>query len=326
MGFNVGGFEWWEYFIMPWMAGFVGWGTNVLALKMTFLPLEFVGISLFRMKEQPWGLFGWQGIIPTKAEKMASICFELMTKRLLNLKEIFERLDPAKFSEVMEEGLLLLMDQIISEVANEYMPTAWNMLPTTVRDEIIVMADKESNEFLATFMADMQEHIEDVLDIKEMTGIFLKRQTEVSETFARVICVEILHTKAMWDAILTGPLKNNFFAMLRAHSIVFTEKLIGNLKPIAIASMGATKFSEMKETIAEKICQKIPSIIDQSYEYTTEALDTEKTIRVKMQGLSPELFEGVLHPAFEEDELTLILVGGVLGMIVGVLQIFIFMD
>jgi uncharacterized membrane protein YheB (UPF0754 family) len=169
MGFNAGGFEWWEYFIMPWMAGFVGWGTNVLALKMTFLPLEFVGIPLFRMKEQPWGLFGWQGIIPTKAEKMASICFELMTKRLLNLKEIFERLDPDKFSVVMEEGLLLLMDQIINEVANEYMPTAWNMLPTTVRDEIIVMADKESNEFLATFMADMQEHIEDVLDIKEMT-------------------------------------------------------------------------------------------------------------------------------------------------------------
>jgi uncharacterized membrane protein YheB (UPF0754 family) len=114
--------------------------------------------------------------------------------------------------------------------------------------------------------------------------------------------------------------------MLRAHSIVFTEKLIGNLKPIAIASMGATKFSEMKETIAEKICQKIPSIIDQSYEYTTEALDTEKTIRVKMQGLSPELFEGVLHPAFQEDEGTLILVGGVLGMIVGFIQIFIFMN
>jgi uncharacterized membrane protein YheB (UPF0754 family) len=169
MGFNVGNYAWWEYFIMPWMAGFVGWGTNVLALKMTFLPIEYVGISLFRMNEQPWGLFGWQGIIPTKAEKMASICFELMTKRLLNLKEIFERLEPAKFSEVMEEGLLLVMDQIINEVANEYMPNAWSMLPAMVRDEIIVMADRESNEFLATFMADMQEHIEDVLDIKEMT-------------------------------------------------------------------------------------------------------------------------------------------------------------
>jgi uncharacterized membrane protein YheB (UPF0754 family) len=62
-----------------------------------------------------------------------------------------------------------------------------------------------------------------------------------------------------------------------------------------------------------------------SYDYTTEALDLENTIRTTMQKLSPEEFEGVLHPAFEEDEMTLIMVGGFLGMMVGIIQIFIFM-
>ena len=33
-------------------------------------------------------------------------------------------------------------------------------------------------------------------------------------------------------------------------------------------------------------------------------------------------FERVLHPAFEEDELTLIVLGGVVGALVGILQIF----
>jgi uncharacterized membrane protein YheB (UPF0754 family) len=51
-------------------------------------------------------------------------------------------------------------------------------------------------------------------------GLFLQRQSEVSETFARVICVDILHTKAIWERILTGPLSTNFYAMLRAHSIL----------------------------------------------------------------------------------------------------------
>ena len=36
----------------------------------------------------------------------------------------------------------------------------------------------------------------------------------------------------------------------------------------------------------------------------------------------PAEFEGVLHPAFEEDEIQLILLGGVLGAAVGVIQIF----
>jgi len=119
---------------MPFMAGIVGWFTNVLALEMTFRPIEFFGIELFRIRNQPWGLFGWQGIIPTKAEKMASICFDLMTTKLLDIHEIFSRLRPEKFSEVMEDGVLLLMDSIINEVANEYMPTAWQKLPQDVKD------------------------------------------------------------------------------------------------------------------------------------------------------------------------------------------------
>jgi hypothetical protein len=40
-----------------------------------------------------------------------------------------------------------------------------------------------------------------------------------------------------------------------------------------------------------------------------------------MQKLSYAEFEGVLHPAFEEDEILLILVGGLLGLLVGGIQL-----
>lgn len=361
-------------------AGFVGYITNVLALEMTFRPIEFFGPELFRIKNQPWGLFGWQGIIPTKAEKMASVCFDLMTTKLLNLKEIFNRLDPAKFSEVMEDALLLMLDSIVNEVAMKYMPNVWSNLPKEVKDEVVVVMNIESDQFLVTFMEEVKAHIDDILDIKQMTvaacvrekrlvnkifqecgdkefefirrsgfyfgflfgliqmgvfyvydaawvlpvfgflvgwatnwlalkvifrplnphkfgpitvhGIFLKRQKEVSETFARVNCVEILHTKAIWETILTGPLSPNFFAMLRAHSIVFTEKLVGGMKPFAVTAMGSEQFSGMKEEIAKQIADNLPAIMPHSYQYTTEALDMETTIRERMQKLSYPEFEG----------------------------------
>ena len=50
----------------------------------------------------------------------------------------------------------------------------------------------------------------------------------------------------------------------------------------------------------------------------------ENIIRSKLAVLPPEEFEGVLHPAFEEDEIQLIILGGALGAIVGALQILIF--
>ena len=341
---------------------------------------------------------------------MATISFELFTKKLFNMKEIFMRLDPTRFSEVMSDSLLLMMDSIINEVAQQYMPTVWEKLPQAVKDDIIVLADQEGEAFLTDFMKDMQDHVDDVVDIKHMTvqaccqnkelivnifqecgekefvfirrsgfyfgfllgilqmliwfvydapwtlpaagflvgwatnyialkvifrplepqkflcwtlqGIFIKRQKEVSAIFSRVVITEILHVKGIWEAIFTGPLSNNFFAMLRAHTLVFTEKMIAEIKPIAIASLGAEQFACMKEDIAQKVIDKLPSIIDRSYAYTQEALDMENSVREKMQQLTPLEFEGVLHPAFEEDEIELIALGGVLGAIVGFIQLF----
>ena len=153
-------------------------------------------------------------------------------------------------------------------------------------------------------------------------GIFLKRQAEVSKVFARVIMTEILHIKAIWDAIFTGPLSANFFAMLRAHTLVFTDKLVAEIQPLAVASLGADQFAKMKEDIAQKVLDRIPGIIDNSYVYSEKVLDMENTVATKMSEISSAEFEGVLHPAFEEDEIQLILLGGILGALVGVLQIF----
>ena len=46
-------------------------------------------------------------------------------------------------------------------------------------------------------------------------------------------------------------------------------------------------------------------------------MDIRSTLRASLQSLAPEDFEGVLRPVFKEDEMKLILVGGVLGVIVG---------
>jgi uncharacterized membrane protein YheB (UPF0754 family) len=162
-------YAWWDYFTIPWIAAFVGYGTNVLAIEMTFYPYEYWGITLFRIPGEPWGLFGWQGIIPTRAEKMARISFDLMTTRLFNIKEIFHRIDPVEFSKVMEDAMLLLLDSILQEVAVAYMPKVWTTLPQAVKDDLVITSNQEAGGFIADFLRDVQDHIDDVIDVKEMT-------------------------------------------------------------------------------------------------------------------------------------------------------------
>jgi uncharacterized membrane protein YheB (UPF0754 family) len=373
---------WWTYALIPIIAGLVGYGTNVLALWMTFYPFEYRGLNLFRIKSEPWGLFGWQGIIPTRARKMASLCYDLMTNQLFNVREIFNRLDPEKFAAVMSDPVMILLDQVITEVALEYIPSVWKSLPDNVKDDIIVTAHEESSVFLANVMRDMQTNVDDIVDLKTLTvekcvenkalivqvfqecgekefifirqsgfyfgfifglfqmivygyypkgwvmpvagfavgwftnwialkaifrplnpvkffcwtihGLFLQRQEEVSDTFARVVINEIMNVKAIWESILTGPLSKNFNALLRVHTLVFTDALIAEIKPFAVASLGGEVFNQMKEDIATKVIERIPSMIDRSYAYTQEALDLETTVREKMKLLSAAEFEGVL--------------------------------
>lgn len=162
-------YEWWEYFLIPWIAGFVGYITNVVALHIMFYPIEYWGISLWRPKNSPLGVLGWQGVIPTKAEKMAGITFELMTSKLVTIEEIFQRLDPIKFAEVMQDSVLLMLDSIINEVAMQYIPHIWCQIPQTVKDDIVVMCDYESTTFLSEFMKDIQTNINQVVDLKQLS-------------------------------------------------------------------------------------------------------------------------------------------------------------
>ena len=41
-----------------------------------------------------------------------------------------------------------------------------------------------------------------------------------------------------------------------------------------------------------------------------------------MSGLSSADFEGMLHPVFQEDEIILIAMGGLLGVVIGLVQFF----
>ena len=53
-------------------------------------------------------------------------------------------------------------------------------------------------------------------------------------------------------------------------------------------------------------------------------MDIAQTLASRLEVLPPPEFEGMLRPAFKEDEWILILVGAVLGLLVGVGQLLLF--
>merc|ERR1712039_229176 len=56
--------------------------------------------------------------------------------------------------------------------------------------------------------------------------------------------------------------------------------------------------------------------------YIGKVTDIEKNNSRALQDMPPNEFEDLLHPVFQEDEWILILLGGILGAIVGMGQVF----
>ena len=68
---------------------------------MTFYPIKFFGI--LQIPGTNVGVPGWQGIIPSKAEKMARISVRLMTTKLIDMKAEFKKINPQTFAAQVSE-------------------------------------------------------------------------------------------------------------------------------------------------------------------------------------------------------------------------------
>ena len=73
--------------------------------------------------------------------------------------------------------------------------------------------------------------------------------------------------------------------------------------------------------MAKRILAQLPDTMRYVESYAEDAMNIRQTLIERMQRLTPEEFEGMLRPAFKEDEWALIVVGAVLGFMVGEMQI-----
>lgn len=161
--------HWLLYAAMPLAAALIGYVTKIVAIRMMFQPLEFHGV----------GRLGWQGIIPRRAARMASIATETLTRELIDPQQIISRLDPVRIAEEMRQPLLDTVDDITREVASTYQPGLWESLPEAARRMLIRRVQDDAPALVEQVVGDIRRNVENVLDIKSMIVTNLVRDKEL---------------------------------------------------------------------------------------------------------------------------------------------------
>jgi uncharacterized membrane protein YheB (UPF0754 family) len=396
--------NWYIYLSMPFVAAIIGFITKIVAIRMMFQPIEFAGLK------PPY--LGWQGIVPRKAAVMASISCDLLTSRLIRPEDVFDRLDPERIAQEIEQPLLAVVDDITRQVAAHYSPGLWEAAPPSVKDLIVRRIQAESPGIVRQIMVDIKGNINAVFDLKDMVisallrdktllnrifleagreefkfirnsglyfgfaigciqaltwalthsalvmplfggftgwftdwlalkmifnpkqpkrflglftwqGLFLKRRKEVAAEYGRLIAREVVTPRNVFEAVLRGPLSDRLFGMISKQVQRMVDEQAGVARPFVVFAVGSGKYQSMKKMVAEELMKRLPETMQHVESYAADAMDLEHTMVDKMQQLSPEEFESLLRPAFQQDEWILITVGAVLGFLVGELQVFI---
>lgn len=395
-----------KFLSIPVVAAFVGWSTNWLAIKLMFYPIEFLGY-------QPLWL-GWQGVIPSKAEKMAKVVVEKGLNSLANVAEVYAQIDRRKLSAELVVVLEHRLHEYIDDVMMSENATLWENLPSTVKNTIYKNTRKQLPELIDRMLDDIGTNIDSLFDLEAMVvekltqnkvllnqifqeageaefkfivnsglyfgflfgliqmaiwwvypewwilplfgllvgyatnvialriifqpvnpvkigpfvlqGLFLKRQKEVARVLCRITTSEIITINNILYAMLTGPRNERTKKMIQLHvrnSIDETNSWgLGMGKPLAKSMLSTRGYIDLKMRAADMaiVLAEEELLHNQGFSEGQKHI-IEELLRTRMESLSPEEFQDVLRPAFQEDEWKLIVVGAVLGLAAGFAQL-----
>ena len=384
--------------LIPFVTGLIGWGTNALAVYMLFRPINRVGPR--------W--LSWQGVLPGNTKRMATTCVRLMTSRLLDIKALFDRLDPEQITNILSPTLEKHSQDIVEDVLSERFPRLWEALPARIREEARQRIRTEIPSVVVKLMDELRQDLTRYLNIEDLVinafmrnrallnelfwscgrreflflahsglifgtlfgmgqaivwyfvqpgwflpvtgllvgcttnwlalkmifepleakkwgpfswhGLFLRRQPEVSEAYARFFAEKILHPEALVNAVLECPASDRLTEQLQRYVTQAVDHASGAARPVVSFVVGSAEWIETKKEISRRLAETVPGELDRLHEYTEEALELKSELQTNLVELSPPDFEQILRPVFQAEEGVLIAIGAALGAFAGGLQ------
>jgi uncharacterized membrane protein YheB (UPF0754 family) len=153
-------------------------------------------------------------------------------------------------------------------------------------------------------------------------GMFLKRQDEVSRVYSDIIEDKLMTSENITEIALHGSGSDQLLELIELHVNDAIERYISVAQPYFAIGMGSDAYYKMKDLASKRIFENSEKYLPYAFEYSNKALKIGDDLCERMRALSPEEFEGVLRPAYEQDEWKLIVTGAILGMGAGFLQLY----
>lgn len=144
------------------IGAFIGWMTNVFAIKLLFRPLQPVHILGFKL----------QGLIPKRKKDIAKSIGETVEKELVSVEEIIDKM----IEQTDKDGLVEEIRTKVLNVVEQKMPI---FVPPSMRNMIIGFVNEAIDENAENMMTVLSERL--IHHAAEKVSISLLIQEKINE-------------------------------------------------------------------------------------------------------------------------------------------------
>jgi uncharacterized membrane protein YheB (UPF0754 family) len=411
---------------IPLFTGVIGYITNWTGNIMLFNPIRFYGVRvpglriLFpllprRIQVIPAlssdGRFGWQGIIPSRVDKMASISVDKALSKVGSISDFYQQLEPDKIADHLVATAQVEIHGVVEQVMVREHPQLWRDLPPPLKEAVHARVREQLPTIVRGITAEIGEHIDQLIDAKLMViryfdahpemmnqmleevgknelrfmrnfgfyfgvpmgvvmtfivaefprwwvlplggvvigylvnyiaikmifepvfpkkigrltlhGLFLRRQPEVSDVFAKLIAEEVINLQNVGNELLYGPRSDRTHQMLEDTLRPAIDKAIGPRQRALRVAIGSQEYDRIRESVATQAADFAAAFQDEEFG-REQAKKINDFVARQMRKLPCDEFSELLRSAIKQDEWLLFVHGGVLGFLAGLIHLGIF--
>jgi len=152
-------------------------------------------------------------------------------------------------------------------------------------------------------------------------GIFPKRQQTFANKLGSVVANELLHFDEIAMHIKNPGELDAVLPDIEKHIDIFLQERLKEKLPVISMFVGQGTMDKIKEGLMEEIKVMLPQVIEKFADNLSSRIDIQKMVTEKVAGFSSDKLEEILQAVMKKEFRFVELVGGVLGFLIGVVQL-----
>jgi uncharacterized membrane protein YheB (UPF0754 family) len=155
-------------------------------------------------------------------------------------------------------------------------------------------------------------------------GLFVKRQPEVADVYARIVADEIVTVSNFGGELLNGPQSDRTRSLIETAMRPAIDRAVGPARSAVRVAVGRREYDAIRQSFAAAPVEAMMSPLSDPDFSRRQSKTMRKLIAERMREMAPADFAEMLRTATKEDEWLLLLHGAVLGFAGGLVHLALF--